>query len=686
MSGTNNNPLLTGAEDPLAQDQAKVGLASIGANGQVVPDYQTPIFSGSDFWYPTFGAAAQPTYAPPTSSTPAGSTPSANMPSTDPSATGSSTGGGAEQAGLGGMGTQGGGYGEIDNRNADGSPDWGGNARDFLNALGTGVGGILGGPGFVGGLATPGGSMLSTLADVFGLGGGVSTPLGTGLAGPSTAYGVDPASIADTQANQNAAVNTIGMDEGGKLNAVGNVGNSGGQDPAAAALAGVGGGFGAPSAGPGVGGIAGVSGAPGVDPASIADQQAQTAGQQAQTAGQSAAPGSIGVDDGDKLGGAGNPGQSQGQQTAGGMAPDQNSDVVSAAGDKTEQSAPGSNTPGNTPGSTGPTANPTEDTDLGAAVESAQGQQASNNQARDQEVNAANQSASDVSGERANSEPAQEANADANAEVEIGGGGTSQNYAKGGPVNHLLPGIPTRDPAAAALQGVGSRPPPAARPTAGSAPAALPPHRGFAAGGPVAGADLQGPNPAGPDQGYAALQPGEFVVNRDQAQQPGNMATLEAMNDGATMPPPGANDMDADDGAGGASSDDLDPAMAVQNLNALDPQSRVLLAQSLAQPGIANALAQVLGPAFVPVVQQMATGPTAQPQPGMGGAPGSPPASDDDGDGGGAGMPMNPPGSPSPLAGPPPTPGSVAPPGYPPPDSGALDRQRAAAALHGIAA
>lgn len=53
---------------------------------------------------------------------------------------------------------------------------------------------------------------------------------------------------------------------------------------------------------------------------------------------------------------------------------------------------------------------------------------------------------------------------------------------------------------------------------------------GFASGGEVTGDRLSGPNPPGPDHGYAPLQVGEFVVNAQQAQKPENAAILREMN------------------------------------------------------------------------------------------------------------------------------------------------------------
>ena len=56
--------------------------------------------------------------------------------------------------------------------------------------------------------------------------------------------------------------------------------------------------------------------------------------------------------------------------------------------------------------------------------------------------------------------------------------------------------------------------------------------QGYADGGVVDGSALQGPNPPGPDQGFAALQPGEFVVRKDAAQRPGIAPLLDMINRG----------------------------------------------------------------------------------------------------------------------------------------------------------
>jgi len=51
----------------------------------------------------------------------------------------------------------------------------------------------------------------------------------------------------------------------------------------------------------------------------------------------------------------------------------------------------------------------------------------------------------------------------------------------------------------------------------------------FADGGMVRRSDLGGPNPPGPDEGYAALSPGEVVVNQSQQQRMGPQARSAMM-------------------------------------------------------------------------------------------------------------------------------------------------------------
>ena len=54
---------------------------------------------------------------------------------------------------------------------------------------------------------------------------------------------------------------------------------------------------------------------------------------------------------------------------------------------------------------------------------------------------------------------------------------------------------------------------------------------GYAKGGPVSMSRLQGPNPAGPDDGYATLKSGEFVIN-DKAVKKYGIELMNAINSG----------------------------------------------------------------------------------------------------------------------------------------------------------
>jgi hypothetical protein len=53
----------------------------------------------------------------------------------------------------------------------------------------------------------------------------------------------------------------------------------------------------------------------------------------------------------------------------------------------------------------------------------------------------------------------------------------------------------------------------------------------FNKGGPVSMSRLQGPNPAGPDDGYATLKSGEFVIN-DKAVKKYGIELMQAINSG----------------------------------------------------------------------------------------------------------------------------------------------------------
>jgi hypothetical protein len=203
---------------------------------------------------------------------------------------------------------------------------------------------------------------------------------------------------------------------------------------------------------------------------------------------------------------------------------------------------------------------------------------------------------------------------------------------------------------------------------------------GFHLGGSVTPGSLSGPNPPGADDGYAGLDEGEFVVNAQQAQKPGNQATLQQMNAGQDVGPPGAGPMTG-------------PPPPAQALAALDPGARQALMSALSDPSVAIALLEVIGAPMLPLLQMVsaaagAAGGGMAPEPDadqMGGPSDMDPddmdPNDDGGDddqGGGMGMAMNPPGD-SPFAGPPVPPGAGAPPGFAPqpmqpPDPAAMRR------------
>lgn len=439
-------------------------------------------------------------------------------------------------------------------------------------------------------------------------------------------------------------------------------------------------------------------------------------------------PGPIGTDEGDKSGGRGSMGAGGGGAPAGGAGGGTPGPIGSDEGDKfgagptafdqnapdpAAQAAAAQALAGVTAGGNTPTQGPTDSADpatgdIGAPASSGPGPSVgvdtmgspTGGYSQNDEIapgaaapDPGPQSASDQNGP----DPAQAAQADQQA-ASVDPGDHSTGYAKGGQVNNVIP--PAKFAAMQALRGVhagGSPPPP---------PNSKP---GFAAGGPVTSGALQGPNPPGPDQGYAALEPGEDVVNKAAAQNPANAATLNMMNAGAVVPPPtmgqppggmppapppggmggmppmGAPGMptDTDDMLG--DTDDVDPMTAGQNLANLDPGQRQALAQAVADPQVGQALIAILGAAFVPIVQQMAGAPGPMQTMDSWGQDANP-----NGDGPytrdqGMGMAMTPTNSP-PLAGPPMDPGGVAPAGFPPPDTAALSRQRAAMALQGVAA
>ena len=171
----------------------------------------------------------------------------------------------------------------------------------------------------------------------------------------------------------------------------------------------------------------------------------------------------------------------------------------------------------------------------------------------------------------------------------------------------------------------------------------------YADGGPVDGAGLAGPNPPGPDDGYAALDGGEFVVRQSQAQRPDYASVLEQINQG-TYEPAGA---EAGEMGGGATTDGTMPAEGGGNgadPASLPPMMQQALGQAVAaDPMLAQALTSLLGPEAVHELMECCGGGGM----GMG----------EDMAKGGHETPFGRP----PLAGPKPPPGINAPPGVRPP-------------------
>ena len=170
----------------------------------------------------------------------------------------------------------------------------------------------------------------------------------------------------------------------------------------------------------------------------------------------------------------------------------------------------------------------------------------------------------------------------------------------------------------------------------------------YADGGPVDGAGLAGPNPPGPDDGFAALDGGEFVVRQSQAQRPDYASVLEQINQGTYEPAEG------DEGTmGGSTTEGIMPAEGGGNgadPASLPPMMQQALGQAVAaDPMLAQALTSLLGPEAVHELMECCGGGGM----GMG----------EDMAKGGHETPFGRP----PLAGPKPPPGINAPPGVRPP-------------------
>lgn len=171
----------------------------------------------------------------------------------------------------------------------------------------------------------------------------------------------------------------------------------------------------------------------------------------------------------------------------------------------------------------------------------------------------------------------------------------------------------------------------------------------YADGGEVDGAGLAGPNPPGPDDGFAALDGGEFVVRQAQAQRPEYASILDQINQG-TYDPDGAAEGES---MGGAATDGQMPAEGGGNgadPASLPPMMQQALGQAVAaDPMLAQALTSLLGPEAVHELMECCGGGGM----GMG----------EDMAKGGHETPFGRP----PLAGPKPPPGINAPPGVRPP-------------------
>lgn len=123
----------------------------------------------------------------------------------------------------------------------------------------------------------------------------------------------------------------------------------------------------------------------------------------------------------------------------------------------------------------------------------------------------------------------------------------------------------------------------------------------YAGGGPVGGMPhymdggevdaLAGPNPPGPDDGFAALDQGEFVVKQSQAQRPDYAPVLEQINQGTYEP-------DTDDGGGmSTEGQQIANGQTHGDPGALAPEMQMALQHAMAgDPMLAQALMQLLGP------------------------------------------------------------------------------------------
>ena len=152
---------------------------------------------------------------------------------------------------------------------------------------------------------------------------------------------------------------------------------------------------------------------------------------------------------------------------------------------------------------------------------------------------------------------------------------------------------------------------------------------GYASGGKVGGMphymdggpvdELAGPNPPGPDDGYAALDGGEYVVRASQAQRPEYGPILDQMNQGTYQPGDGGemDDLDLAIGQGDmppAGGEGVTPDDMMQRMATLPPQQRAALQQAATDPMLSGALFALLGPAFMQVIGMLQQ-PAAPPSP-----------------------------------------------------------------------
>lgn len=190
--------------------------------------------------------------------------------------------------------------------------------------------------------------------------------------------------------------------------------------------------------------------------------------------------------------------------------------------------------------------------------------------------------------------------AEQNASAMAGAGfGDARGLATGGRVGpqHLRKGMPMHGVKKGGLGAV----------TAGGK-ASMP---GYQAGGPVDA--LAGPNPPGPDDGFAALDQGEFVVKQDQAQRPDYAPILDQMNAGTYQPgadgDEGMGDLDLDMGAQGnyppSTAESATPDDMMQRLAMMPPEQSQALSGALADPMLMSALFALLGPSFMGVMSAL---------------------------------------------------------------------------------